>query len=318
MIRMTRLGLLVSAALAQACGASSASRDAGPARTDAAADAVGDAAADAGVISDSSSGAEGGATADAPVEIPDGSLCLISAASAKCLSQQTMIGARPVAHQTPLGTPPSGGWPGVIYFQGSLVPGTDAFSAASTAAFGQYDLTLTVAALLADGYAVIAPDAASDGTTFWDTNIPPYATSWSGCPDDLFMQALFTALSSAAFGPINTTRLYAMGISSGGFMTSRMAVSYQGKFRALADHSGSYATCSDTCTVPTPLPANHPPTLFLHGDTDTIVPLSAIQPYIDALMAGGFQTQLVTDVDAGHQWLPQGRQVIPAWFDSHP
>jgi dienelactone hydrolase len=318
MTQVTRLGLLVAAALLQACGSSSASHDAGPSHTDAAAEAAVDAAADAGVISDAGSGSEGSAVADAPVDIPDGSLCEISATNAKCLSQQTTIGGRPVAYQTPLGTPPSGGWPGVVYFQGSLVPGTDAFSAASTAEFGQYYLTLTVAALLADGYAVIAPDAASDGTTFWDTNIPPYSTSWSGCPDDVFMQALFSALSSAAFGPINTTRLYAMGISSGGFMTSRMAISYQGKFRALADHSGSYATCSDTCTVPTPLPSSHPPTLFLHGDTDVIVPLSAIQPYLDALMAEGFQTQLVTDVDAGHQWLPEGVQVIPAWFDSHP
>ena len=206
----TRPGLLVAAALAQACGSSSASHDAGSVHTDSGAQTMVDAAAavDAGEITDARSGAEGGAAADAPIELPDGSLCQISATNAKCLSQQTMIGGRPVAYQAPLGTPPSGGWPGVVYFQGSLVPGTDAFSAAST----------------------------------------------------------------AAFGPINTTRLYAMGISSGGFMTSRMAVSYPGKFRALADHSGSYATCSDTCTVPTPLPSNHPPTLFLHGDTDAIVP----------------------------------------------
>jgi predicted esterase len=108
-----------------------------------------------------------------------------------------------------------------------------------------------------------------------------------------------------------------MGISSGGFMTSRMAVSYPGRFRALADHSGSYATCSDVCTVPTPLPANHPPTLFLHGDTDLVVPITAIQPYIDALNAEGFETQLVTDAVAGHQWLSEAVQAIPAWFDSH-
>lgn len=101
-------------------------------------------------------------------------------------------------------------------------------------------------------------------------------------------------------------------------MTSRMAVSYAGTFRALADHSGSYATCSNTCIVPTPLPSGHPPTLFLHGDTDTVVPMSAIQPYIDALMAEGFETQLVTDATAGHQWLSEAVQAIPAWFDSHP
>ena len=198
------------------------------------------------------------------------------------------------------------------------MPGENAFAATSSAAFDQYDLTRTVAALLDDGYVVIAPDAADDGTTYWETNIPPYASSWSGCPDDVLMQSLLASVSAGGFGPIDGTRLYAMGISSGGFMTSRMAVSYQGKFRALADHSGSYATCSATCTVPTPLPADHPPTLFLHGGQDAVVPLSAIQPYIDALTAEGHEAQLVTDADAGHQWLPEGPQVIPAWFDSHP
>lgn len=246
------------------------------------------------------------------------SRCQITATDATCQHQSTTISGRPVAYEAPVGQPPAAGWPAVIYFQGSLVPGTDAFAAMSSAAFGQYELTLTVAALLGDGYVVIAPDASDDGTTYWETNIPPYADSWSGCPDDVLMKALLSSVSAGTFGPIDSSRLYAMGISSGGFMTSRMAVSYAGTFRALADHSGSYATCSDTCVVPTPLPAGHPPTLFLHGDTDTVVPLSAIQPYIDALMAEGYETQLVTDATAGHQWLSEAVQAIPAWFDSHP
>jgi predicted esterase len=66
------------------------------------------------------------------------------------------------------------------------------------------------------------------------------------------------------------------------------------------------------------LPADHPPTLFLHGDTDTIVPMASVQPYLSALQAEGHETMLVTDPDAGHQWLPEGPDVIPAWFDAHP
>jgi dipeptidyl aminopeptidase/acylaminoacyl peptidase len=179
------------------------------------------------------------------------------------------------------------------------------------------DLTLTIKALLDGGYTVVAPDTSGNGSTFWDTNIPPYAQAWSGCPDDVLMKNLFTALSGGALGPVDGARLYAMGISSGGFMTSRMAVSYPGRFRALVDHSGSYATCSDICVVPTPLPSDHPPTLFLHGDLDAVVPLSAIQPYLDALTAEGHETKLVTDPSAGHQWLSEGPQAIPAWFDAH-
>ncbi|MGH7295157.1 MAG: extracellular medium-chain-length polyhydroxyalkanoate depolymerase, partial [Polyangiaceae bacterium] len=273
----------------------------------------------AGPAADAGQGRDSSASGDAPAG-DDGpsSRCQISASSATCEHQSTTVSGRPVAYETPLGSPPASGWPAVVYFQGSFVPGTDAFAAASSAPFGQYDLTRTVAALLDDGYAIVAPDASSDGTSYWETNIPPYESSWAGCPDDVLMQALLAAVAAGGFGPIDPAHLYAMGISSGGFMTSRMAVSYPGEFRALVDHSGSYATCSATCAVPTPLPGGHPPTLFLHGDADQVVPLSAIQPYLDALTAEGHEAQLVTDPDAGHQWLPEGPQVIPAWFDAHP
>jgi poly(3-hydroxybutyrate) depolymerase len=225
---------------------------------------------------------------------------------------------REVVYEVPLGAPPAAGWPVVVNFQGSFLPGHTSFAATTADPFGMFELTRTIKALLDGGFAVISPDASSNGSLYWDTNIPPYAAAWSGCPDDVLMNNLFAALSKGSFGPIDTSRLYAMGISSGGFMTSRMAVSYPGKFRALADVAGSYATCSTLCGVPTPLPSNHPPTLFLHGDLDTIVPMSSVQPYLDALQAEGHETKLVTDATAGHQWLDAGPQEIPAWFEAHP
>ena len=261
-------------------------------------------------------------TPDTSVDSAAGSRCVVGASDVTCQSQSLMLsdgGAqRTITYETPLGTPPTAGWPVVLYFQGSFIPGHTSFSATTSAAFGMYELTLTIKALLDGGYAVIAPDASQDGSTYWETNIPPYATSWPGCPDDVLMGNIFSSITMGAFGPLDDGHLYAMGISSGGFMTSRMAVSYVGKFKALADASGSYATCGPTCTVPTPLPANHPPTLFLHGDMDTIVPMSAVQPYLDALNAEGFETKLVTDPSAGHQWLDAGPTVIPAWFSAHP
>jgi dienelactone hydrolase len=260
---------------------------------------------------------DGGGTSDGGA----GSRCTATATTVTCTSQNVTVSdsltMRSVYFQTPLGMPPAPGWPTVVYFQGSLVAGHTAFSAVPADPFGMFELTLTIKALLDAGYAVLAPDAATNGATFWETNIPPCATAWTGCPDDVLMKNLLAGISGGSFGPLSGTRLYAMGISSGGFMTSRMAVSYPGKFRALADHSGSYATCSDVCIVP-PLPAKHPPTLFLHGDTDVVVPITAIQPYIDALTAAGFESKLVTDPTAGHQWLTEAPQAIPAWFDAHP
>ena len=253
---------------------------------------------------------------------PAGSRCTINGATVTCEHQMTHLDdsneSRTVLFETPLGTPPAAGWPAVLYFQGSFVAGHTSFQANKSDSFGAYDLTLTIKALLDRGYAVIAPDAASNGSTYWETNIPPYSLSWSDCPDDILMNHLFGALSSGALGPLDSSRLYAMGISSGGFMTSRMAVSYPGKFRALVDHSGSYATCSNVCSVPTPLPTDHPPTLFLHGDQDAIVPMSAITPYFDALSMEGHETKVITDPSAGHQWLSEGPVAIPNWFDSHP
>jgi poly(3-hydroxybutyrate) depolymerase len=262
---------------------------------------------------------DGGAPEDAAV---DASRCTVTSDTVKCDHEVTTIadltGTRQIAYATPLGAPPAAGWPVAFYFQGSFVPAHAAFAAARTDPFGVYELARTIAALLDRGYAVLAPDTVSGGTTFWQTNIPPYAQSWPGCTDDVFVKNLFAAIAQGAFGPLDPARLYAMGISSGGFMTSRMAVSYSGRFRALAVHSGSYATCSATCVVPTPLPQDHPPTLFVHGDTDDLVPMSSVQPYLDALKGEGHETNLVTEADAGHEWLAAAVAAVPAWFDAHP
>jgi predicted esterase len=94
------------------------------------------------------------------------------------------------------------------------------------------------------------------------------------------------------------------------------SVSYAGTFRALAIASASYATCSNTCSVPA-LPADHPPTLFLHGATDNVVPTSEMVPYRDALTAAGRVAQSIVDPAAGHEWLTEAETAVPDWFDAH-
>ena len=245
-----------------------------------------------------------------------GSRCMATSAQVTCSSHMLQLAGRTVTYELPIGDAPAAGWPLAVFYQGSFVPGSRAFAASTSDPFGQYELTSTVKALLDRGYAVVAPNAQNDGTLYWQSNVPPYATSWSGCDDDVFVRHLLAATTDATFGPVDATRRYAMGISSGGFMTSRMAVSYAGTFRALAVASGSYATCGVTCTVPE-LPTDHPPTLFLHGGADTTVPLSAMTPYRDKLGAGGFVVEAVIDQGLGHEWLPEGKTAIPDWFDAH-
>jgi dienelactone hydrolase len=306
--RLLRAIALVSPLALSACGSSS----------DHAASSPSPGAPGGGSASDAAAGGPGSSVPDASATTDGGvsSPCVVDASGATCEHTVTTVSGRTVAYASPRGVAPAAGWPTVLYFQGSFVAGDTAFSAAPGAQFGMYELTLTIKALLERGYVVVAPDAS--GGSVWETNVPPYAQSWSGSSDDVFMQGLFASMAAGGLGRVDPARLYAMGISSGGFMTSRMAVSYAGRFRALADHSGSYATCSTLCTVPTPLPADHPPILFLRGEKDMLVPGSSLTPYLDALVAEGHEAKLITDPAAGHQWLAAGPTAIPAWFDAHP
>ena len=269
-----------------------------------------------------SDGGDGASSTDAATDshvdapAPGGSRCAMTGSTLTCSSQAMQLGGRTVTFQHPLGTAPSTGWPTVVFYQGSFIAGSKAFAASMGDSFGQFELTSTVKALLDRGYAVLAPNAQNNGNLYWQSNVPPYATNWSGCADDVFVTALLTAIDDGTFGPLDTARRYAMGISSGGYMTSRMAVSYAGKFRALVIEAGSYATCGQTCNVPT-LPADHPPTLFMHGDNDTTVPLSAMTPYRDKLIVDGRTVDTIVRAGAGHEWLPEGKTAVPDWFDAH-
>ncbi|APR85029.1 Dipeptidyl aminopeptidase/acylaminoacyl-peptidase [Minicystis rosea] len=226
---------------------------------------------------------------------------------------------RDVMWQVPLGTPPAAGWPVVLLFQGSFYGPPLMFDGPAGGPHGVYHLALTIKSLLDAGYAVLAPAAHVEGGLFWDTNVPPWSIDWTDAPDNVFMQAIFAAIPTGKMGPLDASRLYATGISSGGYMTSRMAVSYPGKFRALAVHSGSYATCSGPiCLLPDTLPSDHPPTLFLHGEIDLVVPINTMKAYATLLQTEGKETRVVTNPTAGHEWLSVGPKEVVAWFDAHP
>lgn len=251
-----------------------------------------------------------------------GSRCELSGDDITCTSHEFALKAlvvpRKVIYEVPLGTPPAKGWPVVFFFQGSLFPAETAFNGNKADMFGRYELVRTVKELLDHGYAVLAPNATGAGTTAWQTNVPPWSVAWETSSDNAFLLSVFDAVNLGAFGPLDGSSLYAMGISSGGFMTSRMAVSYPGKFKALVVHSASYATCGAICNVPSPLPSDHPPTLFLHGEQDLVVSPSMMAEYRDELLAEHHEVRTVTDPNVGHAWLPEGPSEVLAWFTGHP
>lgn len=258
------------------------------------------------------------------VPVPDGSRCTVDGDQRACEHATVRLptgawGRRSVHHQVPLGDAPEAGWPVAVLFQGSLHPASGFWEADEDGAYGAWEQVAVVESLLDAGFAVVTPDAQFGGSTFWNTNVLPWSAAWTSSPDHALMLALLEATGDGTFGAIDGEHRFAAGISSGGYMTSRMALSYPGEFRALAVQSASWATCGGLiCSVPDELPADHPPTLFLHGESDSIVPIGTMERYADALDAADHEVRVVTDPAVGHAWLPSSPDEVVGWFRRHP
>lgn len=215
---------------------------------------------------------------------------------------------RTVKYSLPQGQAPKDGWPAVIIYQGSYFPVE--FSRRESMPFGGFNEIRMIQKLLDNGFMVIAPPAINGSV--WETNL--FGVTFADSEDDIFLKNLLNEMNRGTFGPLNMKKLFATGISSGGYNTSRMAVSYPGVFKGLAIESASYATCGGAMCVIPDLPKNHPPTLFLHGDLDMIVPVSTMWKYNKALKDAGIATSAFVDPAVGHQWLDKAPDLVTAWF----
>jgi predicted esterase len=224
--------------------------------------------------------------------------------------------ARDVLYEVPMGAVPAGGFPVVILFHGTYIMPEYFWEASDTGILGAWYQALVVKELLDAGFAVLTPRA-EFALSYWNTNVAPWNMMWTTSPDHQLMLTLIDAIANGDFGPLNGDRLYASGVSSGGYMASRVALTYAG-VKAIAVHSASYMTCAASiCVVPT-LESSHPPALFLHGELDPVVPMMTMELYRDALVDAGVQTKTVTDPAVGHEWIPASPSAMVAWFLAHP
>src|SRR5581483_9750415 len=65
--------------------------------------------------------------------------------------------------------------------------------------------------------------------------------------------------------------------------------------------------------------ADDPPTLIIHGDADTLVPIQQAELMVEALKNCGVEARLVTKPGAAHGWpdLPKDIDKFADWFDEH-
>jgi len=247
---------------------------------------------------------------------------------------------RTVYYQVPKSKKPADGFPVVFIFHGWSYPAHLNWRGSTEDPHGGWWQVMTTKVLLDNGYAVITPDAyfhelpfwdsfldaiispfKDNWRAYWDTNISPFDDQWQEAPDHHFMTALIKKIEEGTFGDLDPDSLYATGISSGGYMTSRMAISSYSasNFRALAINSASYATCmGGKCDLPDDLPDHHPPMLFLHGEKDRVVPMKTMIKYDDLLVKKRVETRTVCDPKAGHEWLAASPEEILHWFKTHP
>ena len=65
--------------------------------------------------------------------------------------------------------------------------------------------------------------------------------------------------------------------------------------------------------------ADDPPTLIIHGDADTLVPIQQAEAIVAKFKAVGVAAQLVVKKGAGHGWLDMGQDLVTTinWFDTY-
>jgi len=200
---------------------------------------------------------------------------------------------------------------------------------------------------LADGYAIIAPNSGSPiySSCTIQTKQWYYEKDWATLDDYDFFNEIFSWINSNQ--DLNSNRVYATGISSGGFMSSRLARSFgTSKLKAIAVHSsgdadsithgdqsdlklctfGTGGTIPDACgptfnNIDSPINTNHPPTLIIHGTYDGMVPVASGEHYYDELNSAGIQVtkfiKTTGGITACHSWFSESSQKILDWFGKY-
>lgn len=306
-----------------------------------------------------------------------GPLCSESEKEIRCHFQQTTVGGRKVLYQIPQTPASEGGYPLVVMLECWNAETESAFVGhAECEKDGEmqpckYDAHLNKAKvtkeLLENGYAVVAPAAATYSSdfgqslgNFWETNKegakwhdkvePPAISSWreAGEGHDRYMlSALYEEVAKGTWAQFNLRRLHAVGFSSGGFMTSRLAVNPLHEDRRFASlvvvgagifycPMSIFGGCEPpevSVSSPHLQPTHHAPTLLLHCNEDEFVDSKVSSLYQKQLKANGVTAQFASldggshmteykeadspNTDCGHNWPASSHKWVRYWFDTH-
>lgn len=224
--------------------------------------------------------------------------------------------------QYPNSPPPSNGYPVLFVLHGASQDAEAWFEYPGGLLWKGRQTRFVDDALL-NGFCVIAPDSlypVTPGPKAWDV----FATTLNQSLDLPFFADLLQWIITA---PVNLdcNRVYCIGFSSGGFMTSRLAHYFGPLFTAVAVHSGANAdfiTLGDQgpefdCISPQNFSLDHPPCLIIHGGKDHLVPPECGLKFYEELQRGGIDSHLLFCAWGRHIWLSWYNAAIFEWFNTH-
>lgn len=119
------------------------------------------------------------------------------------------------------------------------------------------------------GIYLLLPDGTEDagGSQFWNATDACCDFGPSGVDDVAYLAGLLDEVESTL--PIDTTRIYFVGHSNGGFMSYRMACEAGARIAAIAPLAGSDFSDAMRC-----VPTDAPSVLHMHGTADPTIPFA--------------------------------------------
>jgi len=148
---------------------------------------------------------------------------------------------------------------------GQRLPVLVGLHGAGGAFFAPYSGFSTIAD--AEGFIALYPNplAEYEGRTFWNIDAAP-----GGPADVQFIAALLNYVEANLC--VETSRVYAAGVSNGGGMAALLACELSERFAAIASIAGGYST------IP-PCQASNPVSVIeVHGTADQVVPYDGLPP----------------------------------------
>ena len=121
-----------------------------------------------------------------------------------------------------------------------------------------------------------------------------------GSPDDLdYFAAALDAVEDAY--AVDRNRIHLVGWGEGGRIALYLAQAFSERIASVIDFAGPSPWAADPPALPWPRPV---PAMFIHGPSDALVPLAAVEEAAAVFEAAGAPVHTWYDYPVGHEWDP--------------